>query len=144
MKDYTVYKHTSPSGKVYIGITSQELRKRWGNGRGYKYNDAFYNAIKKYGWENIKHEVLFIKLTKQEAEKEEIRLIKEYKSANKNFGYNIQNGGNCAGTHSEETKKKGFELIERELEKIPKDKVRAIAKDNIEAIKSSNRRDFRF
>ena len=45
---------------------------------------------------------------------------------------------------SEETKKKGFELIERELGKIPKDKVRAIAKENIEAIKNSNRRDFRF
>ena len=45
---------------------------------------------------------------------------------------------------SEETKKIGFELIEKELEKIPGDKVRAIAKDNIEAIKNSNRRDFRF
>ena len=45
---------------------------------------------------------------------------------------------------SEETKKIGFELIERELDKIPKEKVRQIAKDNIEQIKSSNRRDFRF
>ena len=45
---------------------------------------------------------------------------------------------------SEETKKVGFELIERELSKIPKEKVRSIAKDNIEQIKSSNRRDFRF
>ena len=45
---------------------------------------------------------------------------------------------------SEETKKIGFELIERELGKIPKEKVRKIAKDNIEQIKSSNRRDFRF
>ena len=45
---------------------------------------------------------------------------------------------------SEETKKIGFELIERELGKIPKEKVRSIAKDNIEQIKSSNRRDFRF
>ena len=45
---------------------------------------------------------------------------------------------------SEETKKIGFELIERELGKIPKEKVRQIAKDNIEQIKSSNRRDFRF
>ena len=35
-------------------------------------------------------------------------------------------------------------MIERELEKIPKDKVKEIAKQNIEAIKSSNRRDFRF
>ena len=45
---------------------------------------------------------------------------------------------------SEETKKVGFELIERELNKIPKDKVRQIARDNIEQIKASNRRDFRF
>ena len=45
---------------------------------------------------------------------------------------------------SEETKKIGFELIEKELEKIPADKVRAIAAQNIEDIKNSNRRDFRF
>ena len=45
---------------------------------------------------------------------------------------------------SEETKKVGFELIDRELNKIPKDKVREIARENIEAIKTLNRRDFRF
>ena len=45
---------------------------------------------------------------------------------------------------SEETKRVGFEMIERELARIPKDKVRVIAKENIEAIRSSNRRDFRF
>ncbi len=45
---------------------------------------------------------------------------------------------------SDETKKVGFELIEKELKKIPKDKVRAIAEQNIADIKNSNRRDFRF
>jgi len=45
---------------------------------------------------------------------------------------------------SDETKKLGFELIERELKKIPNDKVRDIATKNIEDIKNSNRRDFRF
>ena len=45
---------------------------------------------------------------------------------------------------SDETKKIGFEMIDRELEKIPKEKVREIARKNIEAIKSSDRRDFRF
>ena len=45
---------------------------------------------------------------------------------------------------SPETKKLGFEVIERELARIPKEKVRAIAARNIEDIKSSNRRDFRF
>ncbi len=45
---------------------------------------------------------------------------------------------------SDETKKVGFEMIERELNKIPKEKVRQIAAQNIEDIKNSNRRDFRF
>ncbi len=45
---------------------------------------------------------------------------------------------------SEETKKIGFELIDRELEKIPHEKVKRIAVENIENIKNSNRRDFRF
>ena len=30
--EYVVYKYTSPSGKSYIGITQQELEKRWKNG----------------------------------------------------------------------------------------------------------------
>ena len=45
---------------------------------------------------------------------------------------------------SEETRKTGFEMIERELNNIPKENVRKIAAENIEAIKNSNRRDFRF
>ena len=45
---------------------------------------------------------------------------------------------------SEDTKKVGFELIEKELEKIPTEKVRNIAIENIKDIKNSNRRDFRF
>ena len=44
----------------------------------------------------------------------------------------------------EKTKKIGFDLIERELKNIPKDKVRQIALENIRAIKNSDRRDFRF
>ncbi|MBR5539124.1 MAG: [Clostridia bacterium] len=45
---------------------------------------------------------------------------------------------------SEETKKVGFEVIERELKNVPKEKVRNIAAENIEDIKKSNKRDFRF
>ena len=43
-----------------------------------------------------------------------------------------------------QTKEVGYKMIERELLKIPKDNVREIAKQNIEDIKNSNRRDFRF
>ncbi len=45
---------------------------------------------------------------------------------------------------SEETKKVGFAMIGKELEKVPNEKVRAIAAQNIEDIRNSNRRDFRF
>ena len=45
---------------------------------------------------------------------------------------------------AEDTKRIGFDLIERELEKIPTEKTREIARSNIEQIKVSNRRDFRF
>ncbi len=45
---------------------------------------------------------------------------------------------------SEDTKKVGFALIEKELGNIPKEKVRNIAAEHISDIKNSNRRDFRF
>ena len=45
---------------------------------------------------------------------------------------------------TEETRKIGFDLIEKELEKIPNEKVKQIAKQNVHDIIESNRRDFRF
>ena len=45
-KLYCVYKHTSPSGKIYIGMTCQEPpEKRWHNGNGYKNNPHFIKKI---------------------------------------------------------------------------------------------------
>ena len=45
---------------------------------------------------------------------------------------------------SEETKQTGLALVQQELAKITNEKVKTIAAQNIEAIKASNRRDFRF
>ena len=45
---------------------------------------------------------------------------------------------------SSETKELGYKIIEKELNRIPTEKVRKIAEENIVAIKNSNRRDFRF
>lgn len=103
---YSVYRHTVPNGKVYIGITCQNPEKRWKNGKGYHKRILFRNAIDKYGWDNIIHEVLYTNLTKEEAEQKEIELIAEHKSNNREFGYNVSNGGFSNGKHSEETKKK--------------------------------------
>ena len=124
-RNYVVYKHTSPSGKVYIGVTRQSPpEKRWKNGNAYKYNKYFYNAIQKYGWNNFTHEILHIGLIKEEADEKEVELIAYYKSNQSDFGYNIANGGNCKGTVSAETKKKlsdahiGKKLSKEHIEKI--------------------------
>ena len=45
---------------------------------------------------------------------------------------------------SDKTKEIGYRMIEQEIEKITNEKVKAIAKQNIEDIKNSNSRDFRF
>ncbi len=45
---------------------------------------------------------------------------------------------------SDKTKALGYDIVKYELTRIPKDKVRKIAEQNIEDIKNSNRRDFRF
>lgn len=104
-KKYKVYKHTSPSGKIYIGITGNSVERRWQQGKNYKTSTYFNNAINKYGWENIKHEVLFTGLTREQAENKEIELIKKYKSNNPKYGYNIENGGHCC-VMTKETKRK--------------------------------------
>ena len=97
---YTVYKHTSPRGKVYIGVTSLRPEERWGGGAGYVKNKHFNRAIKKYGWDNIKHEILFDGLSKEDAFKIEIELIKEYRSSEREFGYNLGTGGEHGPTGS--------------------------------------------
>lgn len=45
---------------------------------------------------------------------------------------------------SEDTKKIGFDLIARELDKIPNEKVKEIARRNVADIRDLGKRDFRF
>ena len=93
-----VYKYTSPSGKVYIGQTLNEerrrkeflnLKKQYG---GLKIN----NARKKYKPENFKYEILFeneydtIENANKELNEKEEYYIKQYDSINN--GYNISIG----------------------------------------------------
>lgn len=105
-RNYTVYMHICPNGKRYIGITRLKPKERWRNGKSYKGCVLFNKAIQKYGWENMEHKILYENLTKEEAENKEIELIAYYKSNQKEYGYNIANGGNCAGSVSDETRKK--------------------------------------
>lgn len=106
MKKYIVYKHIFPNGKIYIGITNNNLNNRFKNGKGYSHSSKMTAAIQKYGWDNIKHEILCEGLSKEEAEFKEIELIAKYKSNQKEFGYNTRPGGKCNETHSDEVKEK--------------------------------------
>lgn len=92
---FTVYQHKNKiNGKSYIGITRQKPKHRWGsNGANYKSSPHFYSAIKKYGWDNFEHIILYENLTKEEACEKEQELIKEYNTMNREFGYNQTSGG---------------------------------------------------
>lgn len=103
--NYTVYAHFTPCGKVYVGLTSTDVKRRWNCGNGYSHNSYFHRAIKKYGWNNIRHEIIQTGLTKIEAENLEREKIKEFKSNDRNFGYNLTDGGEVGKRHSEESKR---------------------------------------
>lgn len=104
---YCVYIHTFPNGKVYVGITCTAPERRWrADGSGYRKQPVIYHAIKKYGWENVNHEIIASNLTKDEACKFEMLLIDKLKSNQHEFGYNVDNGGQTSGSHSPETLEK--------------------------------------
>jgi group I intron endonuclease len=89
--EYCIYKHTSPSGKSYIGQTKNyEYRSK--QHIKTKKCPLFRNAIDKYGWDNFTHEILKSELTIEEANLWEENLIKEHNTLSPN-GYNLVNGG---------------------------------------------------
>lgn len=104
---YSVYIHTSPSHKYYVGITKLKPSQRWGkNGCGYKMQ-GFYNAIQKYGWNNFNHEIVAEHLTEAEACDMEIALIKALNSDGEN-GYNNHCGGHYKYSGTEDLTGKIF------------------------------------
>lgn len=123
-KKWCVYVHISPSGKYYVGITSQKPERRWQNGDGYKSNKHFYNAIQKYGWDNFQHEIIANNITEDEAKNFEKILIAKLQSNKFKYGYNRSSGGESSSGisrfgsnnsfygkhHSEETKQYLSEL----------------------------------
>lgn len=137
---FTVYCHINKiNNKRYVGITKQDPETRWHSGNGYNNSEYFWRAIKKYSWKNFEHKILYENLTKEEAEKIEIQLIAEWKTADRAYGYNIANGGNHIGSVSEETKKKisnGRKGIATELHRTKKTKKKI--SESLKGIKRSD------
>jgi len=98
-----IYKATNLiNNKCYIGQTSVSLEGRkkshLSQSRyGRESSVYFHNAIKKYGKDNFKWEIIFESevFDRDEIHKKEIFYIAKYNSNNKIYGYNMTEGGDC-------------------------------------------------
>ena len=96
---FSVYCHTNKgNGKVYIGITQQDPKRRWLNGTGYSKNKKFQKDIDIFGWNGFEHRIIADGLTEEQAVAIEQELIKAYDSCSK--GYNISKGGKYVNKRS--------------------------------------------
>lgn len=104
------------NGKIYIGQTVYTIEKRrsehecWAL-KSYKKGIVFYSAIRKYGKNSFKWEVIDYANSQDELNNKEIFWIDYYKSYISRYdsnGYNMTLGGEgrAGYTHSEETKNK--------------------------------------
>lgn len=109
-----VYIYTFPNGKKYIGQTTQTLAQRAARGKGYKHSLPVYNAIQKYGWDNI-HKEIFECQSENEMDSLERELIKKYNTTNRKFGYNLEDGGNKNKHLSKETRQKISQSLQGHL-----------------------------
>lgn len=94
---YTLYVHITPNNKKYFGITSRDVNVRWGEGEGYKNNKHFWQAIQKYGWDNIQHIIIMDNLSESWALHLEELYICMYNTTDINKGYNHAIGGPWGG-----------------------------------------------
>lgn len=110
MKYFYLYKITNAlNGKVYIG-QSVNPKARWrrhkSDAKLGKDKKHLANAIRKYGVKNFSFEVIAQAKTLEDIDWSEIECIKQHKSSDKKYGYNIALGGNGKRVVSEETKRK--------------------------------------
>lgn len=116
LENYVVYLHINKvNGKKYVGITSDNVEKRWG--KGYYGNPKFYTDIVEYGWNNFEHIILYEGLEKEQARVIETSLIHYYNTIEE--GYNIMEGR----IPTEETKKKMSKAHERKVICITTNKI---------------------
>lgn len=91
-----IYKIESPNKKVYIGRANDfnrrmiEHKSNSSKKYGEKYNYALYKAIRKYGWDNMKKEIIFETDDENLLKKLEEEFILAYDSVKK--GYNNMYG----------------------------------------------------
>jgi hypothetical protein len=101
-----IYNLIFPNGKKYVGQTN-DFKKRMPN---HKKKAEFlttpvYNAIRKYGWNNIQAEIL-VYCNPEDADTLERLYITKFKTLDHKYGYNVDSGGVLNKQHSSSTRKK--------------------------------------
>ena len=127
MKKYWVYIHTTPDGMVYVGFSgAKHTSDRW-KPTAYK-QTSLQPYIEKWGWENIKHEVVKDNLSKEDVFKIEDELIKFYKE--RGVCINIYNSGGfqCDGKNDKQYYKKHKEQY-KEYYQTHKDEISKRSKE---------------
>ena len=90
VEGFCVYEHVFPNNKKYIGVTC-DPQNRWNNGAGYNTQKKIAHAIHRYGWNNIKHNIIIDGLSREQALSLEKYLIAELHTID--HGYNVSIGG---------------------------------------------------
>ena len=108
---YTVYQHRNlKNGKSYIGMTSQEPKKRWHNGRGYKNQPKMWADIQNSDWnKDWVHGILGKFENEQDALNYEAFLIAMLDTIEN--GYNTSSYSRGTYKRSEEYRKKMSEAL---------------------------------
>jgi len=89
---HCVYKHTFPNGKVYVGQTcSGKTEDRWQGGKGYQ-GQFVFDAIVRYGWNNVRSEILEDDISADEINEREAFYIRKFHAADRAYGYNVSHG----------------------------------------------------
>ena len=115
MSNFGIYSITNKiNGKMYIGQTTNDFEKRWGEHKrelrkNIHYNDKLQRAWNKYGEESFEFEVVHICDELDNLNRLEVYYIYKYNSFND--GYNLTVGGDGVEGCNEEERLKNLQLI---------------------------------
>ena len=119
MSNFGIYSITNKiNGKMYIGQTTNDFEKRWGEHKrelrkNIHYNDKLQRAWNKYGEESFEFEVVHICDELDNLNRLEVYYIYKYNSFND--GYNLTVGGDGVEGCNEEERLKNLQLITQRI-----------------------------
>jgi group I intron endonuclease len=109
-----IYKITSPSGKIYIGQSSNiERRMIEHKYRSKSKNLKLYSSLRKYGIDNHKIDILFLSKDKYEKDRMESIYIKYYDTINNGLNHIDTLSGGCGFSGKKHTEENVLKIKER-------------------------------